>query len=361
MTITRRQFLTTMAATGSCALAGAAPFPAEESKAPTAARLPRWRGFNLLEKFNADHSAPFVEKDFAWTAEWGFDFVRLPLSYRCWSSPDDWKKLKEPVLKEIDQAVEFGRRHQVHVNLNFHRAPGYCVNPPAEPLSLWSDEKALEACAFHWAHFARRYQGIPNDRLSFNLLNEPAKLPEEKYKRVIRRLVEAIREQDAGRLILVDGLDYGRIPLPVLAELKIAQSAHHYDPFQLTHYKASWARGSDRWPVPTWPYQGAQGQKWDRDYLRAHCFEPWKQLEGKGVGVHFGEWGAHNRTPHDVVLAWMRDTLAVWKEAGFGWALWNLRGSFGVLDSGRGDVAYEDFHSHKLDREMLQVLQKDLE
>jgi endoglucanase len=75
------------------------------------------------------------------------------------------------------------------------------------------------------------------------------------------------------------------------------------------------------------------------------------------VGIHVGEWGAHNKTPHKVALAWMRDCLELWKEAGWGWSLWNLRGSFGVLDSRRADVEYEDFRDHKLDREMLKVLQ----
>jgi endoglucanase len=69
-----------------------------------------------------------------------------------------------------------------------------------------------------------------------------------------------------------------------------------------------------------------------------------------------GEFGAHNRTPHPVVLAWMRDCLASWKAAGWGWALWNFRGSFGPLDSGRDDVKYEDFRGHKLDRAMLELL-----
>jgi len=58
-----------------------------------------------------------------------------------------------------------------------------------------------------------------------------------------------------------------------------------------------------------------------------------------------------------VVLAWMRDCLELWKEAGWGWALWNLRGGFGVLNSSRSDVDYEDFHGEKLDREMLKLLQ----
>jgi endoglucanase len=153
----------------------------------SASKLPRWRGFNLLEKFLSEHQARFVEKDFAWIADWGFDFVRLPLSYWCWSDPKDWRRLREPVLKEIDEAVEFGRQHKIHVCLNFHRAPGYCVNPPAEPKDLWSDEAALEACAFHWQHFAERYKGISNSRVSFNLLNEPAKLAESSYAQVVRK------------------------------------------------------------------------------------------------------------------------------------------------------------------------------
>ena len=55
-------------------------------------------------------------------------------------------------------------------------------------------------------------------------------------------------------------------------------------------------------------------------------------------------------------LAWMKDCLDLWKEAGWGWALWNLRGSFGLLDSERADVAYEDHKGRKLDRKMLELL-----
>jgi endoglucanase len=349
----RRQFLQAAAAAGAGASAGLAA--SAELPEPGAAKLPRWRGFNLLEKFTAP-GRPFVEDDIAWLAEWGFNFVRLPLSYRCWSSPDDWRRLREPALKEIDVAVEMGRRHAVHVNLNFHRAPGYCVNPPAEPMDLWKDEKALEACAYQWGQFARRYKGTPSARLSFDLLNEPPDVPEATYVRVVRRLVEAIREQDPERRIIADGLKWGAAPVHGLAELKIAQSTRGYDPMQVSHYKASWVKGSDRWPAPAWPLKGPGGQTWDKARLRRQRIEPWKALERKGVGVHVGEWGAHHFTPHEVVLDWMRDSLTLWKEAGWGWALWNLRGSFGVLDSGRRDVAYEDFKGHKLDRKMLELL-----
>ena len=66
----------------------------------------------------------------------------------------------------------------------------------------------------------------------------------------------------------------------------------------------------------------------------------------------------HNKTPHALVLVWMEDYLRLWKERNLGWALWNFRGSFGVLDSGREDVEYEPFHGHQLDRKMLDLLLK---
>lgn len=331
----------------------------------TPAKLPRWRGFNLLEKFNAQWSGPFKEKDFSLIAGWGFDFVRLPLSYLCWTDPSDWLKLREPALKEIDQAVEYGRQHGVHVNINFHRAPGYCVNSPKEPLDLFKDEKALDACAFHWAHFARRYKGIPNSHVSFDLLNEPADLKAEEYVRVVKRLVEAIHGEDPQRLIIADGLKWGNAPVPQLAGAGVAQSIHCYEPMQVSHFGASWIQGSDQWQMPTWPMTAVRKNKegkeyterWDKARLHHDVVEPWKKLQAQGVGLHVGEWGNHNRTPHDVTLAWMKDALDLWREAGWGWALWNFRGSFGVADSGRKDVQYENYQGLKLDRAMLELLQ----
>ena len=43
---------------------------------------------------------------------------------------------------------------------------------------------------------------------------------------------------------------------------------------------------------------------------------------------------------------------------GIGYALWQFDGDFGVLNSGRADVAYEDWHGQKLDRKLLELLKK---
>jgi endoglucanase len=346
--VSRREFLKSSIAIAACSVAAPAmlPQPARAAVAePAAGKLPRWRGFNLLEKFikQPQGNPAFRETDFQIMQEWGFDFARLPLSYHCWSEPDParWLKMDEAQLGHIDAVVALGKKHQIHINLNLHRAPGYCVNPPKEPLDLWKDAAALDASAHHWATFARRYKGVPNGELSFDLLNEPPDIPAASYVRVVKHLVAAIRAEDSQRLIIADGLRWGRDPVEGLADLGIGQSTRGYDPMRVSHHKANWVNGADQWPEPTWPLP--EGDKeWNQERLRRERVEPWQALAQRGVGVHVGEWGAHNRTPHKVVLAWMRDQLELWKEAGWGWALWNLRGSFGVLDSGRTDVDYED-------------------
>jgi hypothetical protein len=477
---------------------------------PSPEKLPRWRGFNLMEKVDARDPRPYREEDFRLISRLGFNFVRLPLDYRIWIVGGDWARIDEGGFRGIDQAVEWGRRYGIHVCLNLHRAPGYCVNPPAEPRDLFSDLEAQRACAEHWAHIARRYRGIPSRNLSFNLLNEPATDDGAAYARVVSLMCRAIRAEDPERLIIADGLSYGTRPCPEIAGLHVAQSTRGYRPFSLTHYRADWVEGAADWPVPSWPplpvsaflYGPGQPElqsplvihgpfrdktrlrirvhqvsalsrlrvmadgapildrvfrpgpgigewstplfepRWkiwqniyDRDMLctipagtrlltmanedgdwlsvselaflapgaaqealltpgdnewgrrqgevrvdlagGGRTFQPadggeaggagalwelavipFREVEALGVGVVVGEWGAYRFTPHDVVLAWMRDCLENWRRAGWGWALWNFRGAFGVLDSNRPDAPYEEWEGHRLDRQMLELLQR---
>lgn len=325
----------------------------------THSKLPRWRGFNLLNKFHLDWSNhPFEEREFEWIAELGFNFVRLPMDYRVWTDKTNPYRLDESVLKEIDQAVRWGEKYKIHVQLNFHRAPGYTVASPPEPLNLWKDEEAQEQCAFQWRQFARRYKGISSRQLSFNLFNEPANVDAETHRTVVQRVVKAIREVDPQRLIVCDGRDWGLTPAEELLPHRVAQSTRGYQPFRLTHYRAEWVQGADKWEKPTEHPLKEGGIAWDKERLWQVFYARWKSLEQKGVGVMVGEFGAYNKTPHKVVLAWMQDLLELWKSAGWGWALWNFEGSMGILNSGREDVQYENWRGKQLDRAMLELLQR---
>ena len=460
----------------------------------------------MLEKFyfRGKHE-PFREDDFRMISEWGFNFVRLPMDYRGYIVDGDWERFDEAVLKQIDEAVGWGGRYGIHVCLNLHRAPGWTVARPPEETNLWTDAEARRVAAKHWAMFARRYKGVPNSRLSFNLFNEPSGIETAAYVAVVTAMLEAIRAEDPERLVLCDGIEWGRKPVWEFIPMKVGMMTRGYDQFPLTHYKAGWVGGSGRWPVPRWPdAAGTNGallgpakgdisrpvviegrvaagstlrlvlgsvssratvavaadgeeiwrqeivakegdQRWekithkpqwgilqaegtveftipmvrkakrlelrtvggdwcalseigiagpdgddvsvalenqwdaeqevlhynpdsdagpifgirrDRAWLRSKTIAPWRKFQQAGGGVMVGEWGVYNKTPHDVCLRWAEDCLHNWQEAGWGWALWNFRGTFGVLDSGRSDVDYKDYQGHQLDRKLLELLQR---
>ena len=223
----------------------------------TPSKLPRWRGFNLLEKFNGANQ-PFREEDFQNISDLGFNFVRLPMDYRSWIVDGDKRKFNEKTLDEIDRAVELGQKYGIHVHINFHRAPGYTVaNPPEAPL-VWNDEETLDICKLHWQTFAKRYRSISADQLSFNLFNEPAGCTESEYFKVAKTLIDVIRQESPQRLISCDGIDWGTKPCLSFKELQVAQSTRGYAPMEISHYGASWVN-SKEFPEPRWPFTSFNG------------------------------------------------------------------------------------------------------
>ncbi len=107
----------------------------------------------------------------------------------------------------------------------------------------------------------------------------------------------------------------------------------------------------------TQPFR-AGGVESGLQYLRRRLTAPWEDEVRAGRFVIAGEFGAYRHTPHGVTLSWMEDYLRIWKMAGIGWALRDLRGPYGIIDSGRDDVQYEEFQGFSLDRAMLDLLRK---
>jgi endoglucanase len=220
-------------------------------------------------------------------------------------------------------------------------------------------KRALDAAVHHWTYAAQRYRDVPSSRLSFDLFNEPPFMRDQsRYVEIARTLVGAIRSVSPDRLVVVDGADIGQTPVMGIADLGVVQSTRGYQPKMISHYTATWVPPAEFESLarPTWPMVDKNGVLWDRARLREVLIAKWQPLVDRGVPIHVGEWGCFNKTPHEACLGWMADLLALWKQAGWGWSMWGLRGTFGVLDSERADVRYEDFKGHKLDRRMLELL-----
>ena len=344
--------------------------------------MPRWKGFNLLDFFSPDPAKgrpATTEEHLQWMADWGFDFVRLPMAYPSYVRFDRSKPITIPDVRNIDsqatdrieQLVYLAHKHGLHVSLNLHRAPGFCVNAGfEEPYNLWQDAQAMDDFGYHWSFWGKRFAQTSAKKISFDLLNEPCvredmndqhskrgPIPGDLYRKMALIASQAIRAHNPDHFVIADGNNVGSNVIPEITDLNIAQSCRGYNPGIISHYKAPWAfKETDNLPTPKWPGQVGD-QNLSRSMLEAQ-YEPWIALTRQGVGVHCGECGCFNKTPHAVFLAWFEDVLDVLKSNGIGYALWEFRGSFGMLDSGREDVAYEDWHGHKLDRKLLDLLMK---
>lgn len=336
---------------------------------PIQNKLPRWRGFNFLNFFRPllyDGFEPYpfdsTEQDFKWMADWGFDFVRLPMSYLYYVNyntygnkpitPEQTVSFNEEAIENIEKLIYLAHKYKLHVNLNLHRAPGFCINSEriAEPFNLWRDEEAQQAFYAHWEMWAKRFKDVSTKLLSFDLVNEPAG-PVEAYRKIAVGCLEVIHRHNPGRLVIADGKNGGGTAIPEFKDLNIGQSCRGYHPGKISHFRNPWSGNINDPQLPVW--NGVQDRKMMEDY-----YQPWIDLVNQGVGVHCGECGCYNKTPHDVFLAWFTDILDILTTNNIGWAMWNFRGSFGVVDSGRKDVEYKNWHGHKLDEKLLTILQK---
>jgi len=395
------------------------------------APLPLWRGFNLQGLFAPPMAPPsqlpltltlpgerpkdvFQEWDFEFMRENGFNFVRIPMSYWYWSSSatDYSLTISDNVLEAIDHAVELGAQYGIHVSLCMHRTPGWCVNPPEEPYSLWGSRPAppgalnpLEASCNYWSILAKRYKDIPSSALSFDLINEPppitppptppmpptlwdvfdngmesflanpkvngdtTTISSTTYQTVVNQLTNAIRSVSPERLVIAEGVGFATQIPDGLSDLPVAFSCHCYEPMGVAQYgNMPIPMPAPRWPggwqfVPTPPPPPYPPPAlscpplWDPSTLETF-FAPWEPW-GRPRRAHLGETGCNNQTAHCVALAWLDSVLSFFTSHNIGYALWQLSGPFGILNSGRIDVKYEPLpNGHLLDRKMLELLKR---
>lgn len=330
----------------------------------TPATIQKYYGFNFqwMSAWEADKGPETVDENaLDFLAEFGFNFVRVPLDYRFWTKHFDYFHPDESIFEYIDKYLEACKSRGVQLSLNLHRAPGYCTNRnDLERHNLWLDEIAQSAFVFLWELFARRYQGISSQFLSFDLVNEPPSpgeygMTRKNHAAMIRRTVTAIRAIDPDREIIIDGLGGGYLALPELANLGVIHSGRGYHPMPISHHQASWWSEYIHAPAPKYPGLWWQGRRWNRAALR-DSYRPWREVEKRGARIHIGEFGCFKHTPNDIAIRWLTDLLSVFKEFGWGYAMWNFHGPFGIIEHGRPGTKLEWVAGYHVDRALLDLM-----
>jgi len=302
------------------------------------------------------------ERALDFMAEHGFNFVRIPMDYRFWIKDFNYFSPDLNIFKYLDLYLDSCRQRNIHLCLNIHRGPGYCVGKRnlEERDNLWVDQIAQDGFVYQWEMITRHFKGVPGDLLSFNLINEPPVIgrygcTREIHEKLMRRTIAAIRAIDPEREIVIDGVEQGGSTMPELSDINVIQSCRGYQPGLLTHYGASWTRFGNANSPLTYPGTVCDGVTWDKNALD-DFYKPWVELQNKGVKVHVGEFGCYSKTPNDLALLWYKDIIDLYRKYGWGYAMWEFEGGFGIIDHGRPGAKYERYHGYNVDRQLLDII-----
>ena len=338
------------------------------------ARLAHLRhGINLSEWFAQVYDPlGYTEKHFdTWTTSAdialiksaGFDHVRLSVNPQPMMDAEREGKSTE-YFGDLDHAMKMILDAGLAVELDMHPDSDFKAR-------LAKDDDFVERFADFWRGVAQHYASSSwdNDRIFFEILNEPEMRDSYRWYGVEAKLAAAIRQGAPSNTILAPGArwddDSDMIFLEPLRDPNVIYVFHFYEPHIFTHQGATWGAYYWHWlkdlHYPSDAQNAAQvaatvpeavhrldviryGQDhWDAARVEAEINQAADWAKQNGVPVVCNEFGVYRRAQPQDRLAWIKDVRTSLERHNIGWAMWDYSGSFGVTTKQNGkDVLDED-------------------
>jgi len=186
------------------------------------ADVPFHRGVNLTGWFQPDQAgrlpfSRFGEQDFRNLSALGVEGIRLPVNFAALVGPGPQYTIDPRALAFLDEAIKQALASGFKLVLDNH-------SDPLDPRIQHDLEGFLKAL---WNQLALHYVDWPTGLL-YEIQNEPHKIGEGDWARIQEHVLQVLRVQDAGRLVVVTGADWGS--LKAMTAL-CRQESHLHVPF----------------------------------------------------------------------------------------------------------------------------------
>jgi endoglucanase len=293
----------------------------------------------------------FTEEDVKYLAGLGFDHIRIPVDEEQLWKEDNQKDIEAFIL--LKNALGWCKKYKLDVIVDLHILRSHHFNQKLKP--LWTEPTAQERFYQCWRDISSELKNYPVEDVAYELMNEPVADDPEEWNKLVKQALSVIRKSEPNRIVVIgsnrwqSANTFDKLNVPE-NDKNIILSFHMYEPFLLTHHTASWTGIKDyKGPVN---YPGVIVKKEDIaglpdslknqvsrnklnyniDSIRHHFIKPITVAKKYNLPLYCGEWGCLNTVPDEARLQWYRDMKKVLEENNIGWATWDYKGSFGIIN-----------------------------
>lgn len=300
----------------------------------------------------------FTREDVKFLAECGYDHLRIPIDEE--QMFDEQLNPEQEAFSLLHNAIGWCKEFNLKVVVDLHILRSHHFNAESKP--LFTEAAAQEQFYDCWRKISAELKKYPRSLVAYELMNEPVADDPEQWNTIVNRCLEVVRKLEPKRTIIIgsnrwqayDQVKNLRVPEK---DKNIIISFHFYNPFPLTHYRASWTEQKEN-PLKVY-YPGYIVKKEDVEKLSPELQKRWgwlarsyndintleKQIlqaldaaTAMGRKLYLGEFGCLHGAGKENLINWFRDVVSLCEKYDIGYASWDYKGGFGIIDKGQIQV-----------------------
>jgi endoglucanase len=308
-----------------------------------------------------ERRAWFTRADVQRLAGLSLDHLRIPIDEeQMWTEKG---QRENEAFDLLDAALDWCREADLRAVVDLHILRTHYFITETEPL-LFTDPQEADRFAGLWQDLSAHLRRRANDRVAYELMNEPVATDPDDWNLVARTAYDAIRRLEPERTVVLGSnrwnspSTFNDLDVPE-GDRNLILTFHYYSPMLITHHRASWTPvGKYEGPIH-YPGQPIAPHDWDRlsaemkqlladqntfynaSVMDRDLAQPLAVQKRMHLALYCGEFGVIHLAPDPIRLAWYRDFRTVLAKHGIAWANWDYKGGFGLFDKGKPTVVVE--------------------
>jgi aryl-phospho-beta-D-glucosidase BglC (GH1 family) len=288
----------------------------------------------------------------------GFDHIRLSVNLEPMLAPGKSGALDKAYLAYLDTALDMILKQNLAVIVDVHPDDDFKKR-------LATDDSHVETFTRIWSDLAMHFARRDPEQIFLEILNEPMIEEAARWATMQRNVAAAIRRSAPRHTIIATGHRWSSLKellaLEPLPDRNVIYNFHFYESHDFTHQGATW--GAVWWrhfrnvPYPSSPQAIASllptiDDAAARDHLSRYGAEGWNSERVEREIGQAAEWAKRNKvlltcnefgvyrrfSPPEARARWIQDVRRALERKRIGWAMWDYKGGFSIVNQEGGRV-----------------------